>query len=122
MSAMPMEARLAHLEGTVGQIGDRLNGFDARFTNLERKIDILDERLSGRMDALDERLSGRMNALDERLSGRMDALDERLGGRIDALISHMDAGFQATDRRFTWLMGLVVVSMLLPVIEHFTLR
>jgi flagellar capping protein FliD len=78
MSAMALEARIANLEGTVGQIGQRLTSFDARFTNVERKIDVVEERLSGRIEQL--------------------------------------------DRRFTWMMGLLVVSMLLPVVEHFALR
>jgi hypothetical protein len=81
MSAMALEARIANLEGTVEQIGQRLNSIDARFTNVERKIDVLEERLSSRIDSL-----------DDRLTARVDGLDVRLGGRIEQL-----------DRRFTWM-------------------
>jgi chromosome segregation ATPase len=100
MSAMALEARIANLEGTVEQIGQRLNSFDARFNNVDHKIDVFEERLGNRIDSL-----------DERLTNRIDRLDERLGGRIEQL-----------DRRFTWMMGLLVVAMLLPVIERFVLR
>jgi hypothetical protein len=96
MSAMPLEARLAHVEGTVVQMGDRLNGFDARFNNLDRKID--------------------------ELSARIDAVDARLSARIDALADAMERRFSEMDRRFTWLMGLVIASILLPIVQHFVLR
>jgi len=108
---MALEARIANLEGTVGQIGQRLNSIDARFTNVERKIDVTEERLAGRIDALDDRLTTRIDVLDDRLTTRIDGLDARLGGRIEQL-----------DRRFTWMMGLLVVSIVLPVAEHFVLH
>lgn len=86
---MSIEARLAHVEGTVGQIGDRLNGLDTRFSNLERKIDVGIESLQGRMKQ------------------RFALVD----GRVADI-----------DRKFTWLTGLVVLSILVPIAQHFILR
>lgn len=71
MTAMPLEARLAHVEGTVVQMGDRLNGFDARFNNLERKIDALEDRMDARFAAMDARLDARFAAVDARFTWLM---------------------------------------------------
>jgi uncharacterized coiled-coil protein SlyX len=107
MSAMALEARIANLEGTVEQIGQRLNGFDARFTNAERKIDTLEERMNSRFDAANDRL---------------DKFAGQLGQRFDALEAKFEARFQQVDRRFTWTVGLLFVAILGPVVEHFTLH
>ncbi len=103
MSTVSIEARLAHVEGTVGQIGDRLNGLDARFSNLERKIDVGLEALQNRMDQRFSAIDGRFAAID----GRFVAIDGR---------------FAEMDRRFTWLIGLVALSILVPIAQHFILR
>lgn len=118
MTAMPLEARLAHVEGTVVQMGDRLNGFAARFNNLDRKLDELDTRLTSRIDELDARLSARINELDAQLSARIDGLAAHMNARFDAI----DKRFAEIDRRFTWLIGLVIVSILLPVVQRFVLH
>ena len=89
MSAMPLEARIAHLEGTVTQIGERLNALDMRISNVERKV---------------------------------DALGERLDARIHRLELAFDARFSEMDRRFTWVIGLVIVAILAPFAQHLILR
>lgn len=93
MSAMPLEARLAHVEGTVVQMGDRLNGFDARFNNLVDKLSV-----------------------------RIDGVDARVSARIDALADVIERRFSEMDTRFTWLMSLVIVSILLPVAQRSVLH
>lgn len=89
MAIMPIETRIAHLEGVVDQIGDRLNCFDMRFSNLERKVDVLGETLHARFGTFENSTNGR---------------------------------FAEMDRRFTWLIGLVIVSILTPIAQHFLLH
>lgn len=96
VSAMPLEARIAHLEGTVSQIGERLNALDGRISNVERKVDALGERLDARIDRLEAKFDGRFAEVDGR--------------------------FSEMDRRFTWVIGLLIVSILSPLVQHFTLR
>jgi CII-binding regulator of phage lambda lysogenization HflD len=39
MSAVPLEARIAHLEGIVEQVGERLNGIDRRLETMDSKFE-----------------------------------------------------------------------------------
>jgi uncharacterized coiled-coil protein SlyX len=89
MNPMALEPRIAHLEGTVAQIGERLNAIDSRVSNLERKV---------------------------------DALGERLDARIDGLEVAFNARFNEMDRRFTWVIGLVIVSIIAPLVQHAVFR
>lgn len=50
MSAQPLEARLAHLEGAFVQVGERLNSID-------RRLDSMDQRFGRLEQALDARFS-----------------------------------------------------------------
>lgn len=67
MSAQPMEARLAHLEGAFDQVSERLN-------NIDRTVASLAQRLDGRVDALAQRLDGRIDFLTQRMDVRFNWL------------------------------------------------
>lgn len=47
MCVETMEARIAHLDGAFGQVGDRLNGIDRRLDSLEQRMDARFNWLTG---------------------------------------------------------------------------
>ena len=67
-----------------------------------------------------------MQALEIRmahLEGAYEQIDKRLGsidGRMSSLEQRVTAFEQKSDRQFFWILGLVVVSILMPVASHFT--
>ena len=72
---------------------------EARIANLEGTV---------------EQIGQRLNSIEARFTNverKIDVVEERLSGRIEQL-----------DRRFTWMMGLLVVSIVLPVAERFVLH
>lgn len=87
---------MARLEG-------RVDGFDAGFGSLKRRIDALHERLSGRIEALDQSVSGRTDVRDRRLSGSVETLDRKV------------------SRQFIWTIG-VQVAVLLAVVTALVAR
>jgi predicted nucleic acid-binding Zn-ribbon protein len=91
--------QISELKGDVKVVNVRINGLDAKISNL-------DEKLSGRIDALDEKLSGRIDALDEKLSGRIDALDEK----IDGVEKRLESKIDAVDKRMDVTQRLAVVE------------
>jgi len=96
MSASPLDSRLAHLEGAFDQISDRLNSIDQRFDAVDRRFDAVDRRFEG-------------------VERRLDGLGQRLDDFRGALTSRM-------DRQFMWLMGIMIVSIVLPIAERFSIR
>jgi archaellum component FlaC len=92
MSAAPLDSRLAHLEGAYDQISDRLNSIDKRFEMIDKRFESIDRRFEG-------------------VERRLDDLVRRSVG----LVARM-------DRQFFWLMGIMIVSILLPVVERFSVR
>ncbi len=58
-----------------------------------------------------EQVSQRLNGIDLRLN----AIDSRLA----ALEIRIDQRFAAMDQKFLWVMGLVIVSILLPLVQRF---
>jgi hypothetical protein len=42
--------------------------------------------------------------------------------KIDALEARIDQRFAEMDRQFTWVIGLLVVSIISPIAQHFLLR
>jgi tetrahydromethanopterin S-methyltransferase subunit G len=91
VSAQPLEARLAHLEGVVAQVAERLNCID-------RRLDSMD----GRFDRLEQKLDLRFAAID----GRFGQIDQRFG---------------QIDQRFNWLIGIVLgtwITTMLTILFH----
>jgi hypothetical protein len=58
-----------------------------------------------------EQVSQRLNGIDLRLN----AIDSRLV----AFETRMDQRFAAMDQKFLWVIGLVLVSILLPLVQRF---
>ena len=48
MSAQPLEARMARLEGAFEQIGDRLNSVDRRLDSIDQRIGRLEQSFESR--------------------------------------------------------------------------
>jgi hypothetical protein len=42
--------------------------------------------------------------------------------RVDERFSQIDLRFAQMDQRFMWLIGLVVVSILLPIVQRFVVH
>jgi hypothetical protein len=73
----------------------------------------LDSRLAHLEGAFDQ-IVDRLNSVDRRFDSVERRLDD-LARRFDGLVSRM-------DKQFMWLMGIMIVSILLPVVEHFSTR
>ncbi|MGA8098600.1 MAG: hypothetical protein WB810_08065 [Candidatus Cybelea sp.] len=66
MSAQPLEARMASLEGSYHQVSDRLNSIDRRLDGFEQKVEGRFHGVDSWFQALDakiDRLQWRMTAL-----------------------------------------------------------
>jgi tetrahydromethanopterin S-methyltransferase subunit G len=77
----------------------------------------LDSRLA-RLEGAFDQISDRLNSIDRRFDGverRLDDLTRRIDDVRTGLTSRM-------DRHFMWLMGVMIVSILLPVVERFSVR
>jgi hypothetical protein len=81
---------MAHLEGAYEQVSQRLNGIDLRLAGLEQKVDSSREVLLAHMN-------DRFAAVDQRFMSE----EKRF------------------DQKFLWVMGLVIVSILLPLVQRF---
>jgi flagellar capping protein FliD len=75
MSAQPMEARLASLEGSYHQVSDRLNGIDHRLDSID-----------GRLDGFEHKVEVRFNSMESRFQA-LDSKIDRLQWRMTALIA-----------------------------------
>ena len=57
----------------------------------------------------------------EQINHRMGAIEKRLDG-FDARFAQVDARFAQLDRKidthFLWILGLLIVSIILPVVMH----
>jgi hypothetical protein len=57
-----------------------------------------------------------------RLEGAYEQISERLNGidsRLAAIETRIDQRFAAMDQKFLWVIGLVLVSIILPFVERF---
>jgi hypothetical protein len=81
-----LEIRMAHLEGAYEQIEKRLGTVETDVRGLRTDLVSRTDDLASRIDRVD----GRMNSLRSDLIGRM-------------------------DRQFFWTLGLLIVSILLPI-------
>ena len=82
---------------------------------VDDKIDKLEVKLDEKIDRLEVKLDEKIDRLDVKLSGRMDNLDgriDKLDGRIDKLESKMDSNFK-------WVMGVLVITILVPIALQF---
>jgi flagellar capping protein FliD len=64
----------------------------------------------------------RLEGAYEQISDRLNSIDVRLGSietRIDQRFNVMEQRFNAMDQKFLWVIGLVLVSILLPLVQRF---
>lgn len=69
----------------------------------------MDVRMA-RLEGGFEQITQRLNSIDSRLT----AIEARVDRRFDA----MDRRFDAMDQKFLWVIGLVLVSILLPLVQR----
>lgn len=83
---------------------------DSRLAHLEGAFDQISDRLNSidmRFEAVDRRFEG--------VERRLDDLGRRVDGFRDTLVARM-------DRQFFWLMGVLIVSIILPLADRFIAR
>ncbi len=88
---------MAHLEGAYEQVSQRLNGIDLRLAGVEQKIDMTRDVLLAQMNERFAAVDLRFASFDERFI----SLEKRL------------------DQKFLWVIGLVLISILLPLVQRF---
>lgn len=108
-----MEARFAALEGAYLQVADRLNSIDRRLDAMDGHID----GLSARIDGLNLRIDG-FSARIENLGARIDAVGAQLSAFMTATVGDFAAMRRDFDRRFFWLVGLSVTTILTVLLRH----
>ena len=57
-----------------------------------------------------------------RLEGAYEQISDRLSGidlRLASIEARLDQRFAAMDQKFLWVIGLVLVSILLPLVQRF---
>jgi flagellar capping protein FliD len=57
VSATPLEARIASLEGSYHQVSDRLNSIDRRLDGFEQKAEVRFNTLDSKIDGLQWRMT-----------------------------------------------------------------
>ncbi len=57
----------------------------------------------------------RLEGAYEQISDRLNSIDVRLG----SIETRLDQRFAAMDQKFLWVIGLVLVSILLPLVQRF---
>lgn len=87
--------------------------FDVRMAHLEGAY----EQINHRMGAMEKRLDG--------FDSRFAQIDARFA-QIDARFAQVDSRFAQLDRKidahFLWILGLLIVSIILPIVTHLTGR
>lgn len=78
MSALPLEVRLASLEGSYHQVSDRLNSID-------RRLDGFEQRMEARFNGIEQTMEARFNSVDSRFA-TTDSKIDGLQWRMTALI------------------------------------
>jgi uncharacterized membrane protein len=77
----------------------------------------IDSRLANLEEAYDQ-ISDRLNSIDRRFDGverKLDDLSRRTEGIRDALAARM-------DRQFLWLLGVMILSIVLPLVGRLIAR
>ena len=67
---MPMEERLAHVEGLMAGHAQLLIGLRTAVTNLEVRVDRRFDQMDGRLTAIEQKVDTKVDALDQKLDGR----------------------------------------------------
>jgi hypothetical protein len=92
-----LDERLAYLEGRMEEYSSNVTLSRTDVQGLRHLVENFDYRLNARIDALDSRIDGvdlRIQSVGNRLDLRMDVLDQKV------------------TRQFTWLVGILVASLI----------
>ncbi len=68
-----------------------------------------------------EQINHRLGNVEQRLGSLETRMDAGFA-RIDERFARADARFAQIDQRFMWLIGLIAVSILLPIAQRFVVR
>lgn len=90
MAAESVDVRLARLEGSYAQVSERLGAIEQRLASLET-------RMEQRFASLEAKIEGRFARSDT----RMDRLENKV------------------DRQFSWVVGLILAAILVPIALRF---
>jgi len=93
--------KLDDIERSGAVVKDHVLLMTGKFGELDKKVTLLDERLTARVDALDEKFTSRFDTADARFDGidaRLDAADARFD-RIDARLDGIDTRLDGIDAR-----------------------
>lgn len=99
----PLEARMAHIEGTYEQVSQRLAGFELRFDAIDRRFEAIDRRF--------EAIDHRFDAVDR----RFDLMDRKIETFRSEVLDKLDG-------RFMWTIGVVlgtwITTILAVIFRH----
>ncbi|HEV2284263.1 MAG TPA: hypothetical protein VGX75_17895 [bacterium] len=116
-----LEIRMAHFEGAYEQIDKRLGTIETDVRALRTDLVSRTDDLASRINGLRTRLDDRTDGLASQFNARVEVLATRLDDRTDDLASRSDVnGLRSAligrmDRQFFWVLGLLIVSILLPI-------
>ena len=91
MAAESVDVRLARLEGSYAEVSERLGAIE------QRLVGSLENRLEQRFASLEAKIEGKFARSD----ARMDRLESKM------------------DRQFTCVVGLIAISLLIPIALRF---
>ena len=95
MAAEALEVRMAHLEGAYEQIDRRLGAVEGRIAALDRKVD------------------GGFAGLDRKVDDGLAHVRTEIQSVRGELLGRM-------DRQFFWILGLLIISILVPIALRLT--
>lgn len=85
--------------------------------NLESKIDNKFDMLSLKIDHQNDLMNEKFNTLDEKFNNineKFNTVDEKFN-TTHTQINHLDEKINNTDKKINWLIGMVILSILVPV-------
>ena len=62
-----------------------------------------------------EQINHRLGALEERVAN----VERKIDGFKDTILATMENRFAQIDQRFNWMLGLIVISIIIPLVERF---
>ena len=103
MSAQPWEQRMDRLEGA--------------YDRLDAKIDAVGNRLDAKIDAVANRLDAKIDRLDAKIEAKVDGLRAELSAKFDVLAVQMIDLRRDQMMQFRWVVGLILISILIPLVR-----
>ncbi|MGC2130249.1 MAG: hypothetical protein WA629_09150 [Candidatus Aquilonibacter sp.] len=72
-----------------------------------------------------EQINHRLGSVEQRLGSlerKIDDFRDSLLGTMEGRFGQIDQRFARMDQKFNWVFGLIVVSILIPLVERFVVR